>query len=87
MLRQVAFGQDLEPPGDALDEPDLVAGGRLFAEDLGVPGPQFFHGHPLQGGDLFSDVQVHAALLSPSSRKPSTSVDAEHGFRRNLKAI
>jgi hypothetical protein len=86
-LGQVALGQGLDPPGDALDEPDLVAGGRLFAEDLGVPLPQFSHGHPLQGGDLFSDVQVHAALLSPSSRKPSTSVDAEHGFRRNLKAI
>jgi len=65
-LGQVALGQGLEPPGDALDEPDLVAGGRLLAEDLGVPRPQFLDGQPLQRGDLFADVQVHAVLLSRS---------------------
>lgn len=35
-IRQVAFGQRLQPPGDPLDEPGLVASAGLFAEDLGV---------------------------------------------------
>jgi hypothetical protein len=58
-LGQVALGQGLQPPGDPLDQPRPVVRGCLLAEHLGVLGPQLLDGHPLQGGDLFSDVQVH----------------------------
>ena len=33
---QVAFGQRLQPPGDAFDEPDAFVGVGRLAEDLGV---------------------------------------------------
>jgi hypothetical protein len=35
---QVAFGEGLEPPGQAADEPGLVPGRRGLAEQLGVAG-------------------------------------------------
>jgi hypothetical protein len=35
---EVAFGEGLETPGQAADEPGLVAGRGGFAEQLGVPG-------------------------------------------------
>jgi hypothetical protein len=36
---------------------------RPITEDLGVLLSQFFHGHPLQRGNLASDVEVHDPLL------------------------
>lgn len=58
-LRKAALGQGLEPPRDALDKPGLVVRVRVLAERVCLLLPQLFHGHPLQCGDLFSDVQVH----------------------------
>ncbi len=43
-LRQVALRVGLHPPGDAFDEPLLVAAVGLFAEDHGVLSPQLVHG-------------------------------------------
>jgi hypothetical protein len=63
-LGQVAFGQGLQPPGDAAGQPDLVVAVGRLAEDLGVAETQLFDGHPPEGGDLFGDVQVHGVLLS-----------------------
>ena len=43
---QVAFGEGLEPPGQAADEPGLVPGRRGLAEQLGVAGLELRDAQP-----------------------------------------
>jgi hypothetical protein len=61
---QVALGQRLESPGDALDEPGAVAGVGGFAEQFGEALPQLAHAQTLQRRDLGDDVHFHRVLLS-----------------------
>jgi hypothetical protein len=56
---QVALGQGLETPGDALDQPGAIAGGGGLAEDFGEALPQLADAEALQRRDLVDDVQVH----------------------------
>jgi hypothetical protein len=51
-LGQVALGEGLQTPGDAFDQPDLVARAGCFAEELGVATPQVGHGQVVQSGQL-----------------------------------
>jgi len=61
---QVAFGQRLNAPSDALDEPGAVAGLGCFAEQFGEALPQLADAQSLQGGDLVDDVELHRFVLS-----------------------
>src|SRR6516225_8582117 len=58
-LGQVAFGQGLQPPGDALDKPGAVAGLGGLAEQFGEALPQLADGQALERRDLVEDVQFH----------------------------
>jgi hypothetical protein len=58
-LGQIAFGQGLEPPGDAFDQPDLVVGLGRFAEDDGEPGAQLGDAQLLQASDLGGKARMH----------------------------
>jgi hypothetical protein len=46
-LGQVAFGQRLQAPDDAFDQPGAVAGGGGLAEDFSEALPQLAHGKAL----------------------------------------
>jgi hypothetical protein len=57
--REVAFGEGLQSPGNAFDQPDLVVGLGRFAEDDGEPGAQLGDAQLLQGGDLGGKARMH----------------------------
>jgi len=61
---QVAFGEGLEAPGEAADEPGLVPGGGGFTEQFGMTGLQLADAQPLQGGEVVT--VVHGVVLSES---------------------
>jgi hypothetical protein len=67
-LGEIAFGQGLHSPGDALDKPGAVAGLGGFAEQLGEALPPLADTQPLEGGDLVDDVQFHRVHLSGVER-------------------
>jgi hypothetical protein len=61
-LGQVAFGQRLQSPGDAPDQPGAVAGGGGLAEEFGKALPQLADGQALKRRDLVDDVRLHRVL-------------------------
>ena len=61
---QVAFGQGLEAPGDACDQPGTVAGPGDLAEQFGEALPQLGDGQALERRHLVDDVEFHRVLLS-----------------------
>jgi hypothetical protein len=84
---QVAFGQGLQPPGDALDKPGAVDGGGGVAEEFGEALPQLADGQALQRCDLVDDVQFHQVLSFLGFRQRSTRVESKPRFAEELKAI
>jgi hypothetical protein len=61
---EVAFGQCLETPGDAFDQPGTVAGVGGFAEQFGKALPQLADAQALERRHLVDDVEFHRFLLS-----------------------
>jgi len=84
-LGQVAFGQALQPPGHASQQPSAVLDGGSLAEQLGIAGAQLLHGQPRQGGNGCR--RGHVVLLAPGANSASSRVDTEPRNWHDLKAI
>jgi hypothetical protein len=63
-LGEVAFGQRLHSPNDALDQPGAIAGVGGFAEEFGEALSQLADAQTLERRHLVDAVQLHRVLLS-----------------------
>src|SRR5262249_17306257 len=86
-LGQVALGQGLQPPGEAFDQPGLVAGPGRFPEDCGVAAAQGGDAQPRQCSQFFREMVVHGVLPFFEISVPFSPLDSEHGLGAQLKAI
>jgi hypothetical protein len=84
---EIAFGQGLQSPGDAFDQPGTVAGFGGLAEQLGEALPQLAHTQPLERRDLVDDVHFHRDAPFACWGQRSTGVDSEPQVAAKCKAI
>jgi hypothetical protein len=86
-FRQVSFGQGLQAPGDAFDQPGAVAGVGCFAKEFGEALPQLADARSLDRRDLVDKVQFHRVFSCCWLRNRLTPVENEPEFAEKIKSL